>query len=275
MRDPSNLMSSANIVEVDGLRIVASSDGTPLVDGLSFSLPRGGSVGLVGESGSGKSLTALAIIGLLPAGLAASGRVNVVGKNVVGMTKAELRTMRGSEVGMVFQDPFTALNPVFTIQAQMFAVLRGHAKSSLSRTELRRRATDALLDVGLRDPKAILEKYSFQLSGGQAQRVAIAMALIPEPLLLIADEPTTALDVTVQDRILQLLEGLRAKRDFSLLFISHDLAVVARMCEQLCIVKDGQVVESGETTRIIADPKAAYTRLLLESVVDFSALREE
>ena len=261
-----------SIVTVEDLRIV-SPDGTVLVDSVSFSVPRGGSLGLVGESGSGKSLSALAIIQLLPAGLRASGSVRLGGFEVLGSDMTEMRKRRGREVAMVFQDPFTALNPVFTVRTQLAEIIRTHATGRLSSAVVRRMSLDALADVGLSDPARFLDRYPFQLSGGQAQRVAIALALIPEPELLIADEPTTALDVTVQDGILKLLEGLRETRRLSLLFISHDLAVVARLCRELCIMQHGLVVESGPTAEILRRPHADYTRLLLDSVADFSTLR--
>jgi len=263
--------SPESIVSVEDLRIT-SPDGTVLVDGVSFRVPRGGSLGLVGESGSGKSLSALSIIQLLPAGLHATGSVVLDGFEVLGADTGEMRKRRGRTVAMVFQDPFTALNPVFTIRTQLFEVIRAHATTRLSADAVRRAALDALSDVGLSDPARFLDRYPFQLSGGQAQRVAIAIALIPQPELLIADEPTTALDVTVQDGILRLLESLRESRKLSLLFISHDLAVVARLCRELCIMQDGRVVEAGATVDILRRPGADYTRLLLDSVADFSAL---
>jgi peptide/nickel transport system ATP-binding protein len=263
--------SSESIVTVEDLRIT-SPDDTVLVDGVSFEVPRGGSLGLVGESGSGKSLSALAIIKLLPAGLSATGTVRLNGLDVLDADVAEMRKRRGRDVGMVFQDPFTALNPVFTIGAQLSEVIRTHAGTRKGSAETRRIALDALADVGLSDPARFLDRYPFQLSGGQAQRVAIALALVPEPQLLIADEPTTALDVTVQDGILRLLEGLRSSRNLSLLFISHDLAVVARLCRELCIMQHGRVVEAGATDEILRRPQADYTHLLLDSVADFSAL---
>jgi peptide/nickel transport system ATP-binding protein len=263
--------SPDSIVTVEDLRIT-SPDGTVLVDGVSFAVPRGGSLGLVGESGSGKSLSSLAIIQLLPVGLRATGSVRLDGFELLGADVAELRKRRGTEIAMVFQDPFTALNPVFTIRTQLYEVIRTHSAKRLGAAALRQTALDALADVGLSDPARFLDRYPFQLSGGQAQRVAIAIALIPEPELLIADEPTTALDVTVQDGILRLLERLRETRKLSLLFISHDLAVVARLCRELCIMQHGRVVEAGPTAAILRRPEADYTRLLLDSVADFSAL---
>jgi ABC-type dipeptide/oligopeptide/nickel transport system ATPase component len=260
-----------SIVTVEDLRIT-SPDDTVLVDSVSFTVPRGGSLGLVGESGSGKSLSALAIIQLLPLGLHATGSVRLEGTEVLGADVSSMRKKRGRKVAMVFQDPFTALNPVFTIRTQLYEVIRTHATKRLSSADVRRLALEALADVGLSDPARFLDRYPFQLSGGQAQRVAIALALVPEPELLIADEPTTALDVTVQDGILRLLERLRESRKLSLLFISHDLAVVARLCRQLCIMQNGLVVEAGPTDEILRNPRADYTRLLLNSVADFSAL---
>jgi ABC-type dipeptide/oligopeptide/nickel transport system ATPase component len=260
-----------SIVTVENL-VIRAADGSGLVKGVSFDIPRGGSLGLVGESGSGKSLSALAIIGLLPPGLTATGTIQVDGLDIVDRSEPELRKLRGSGIGIVFQDPFSALNPVFTIRHQMHAVIRAHESSSQSRRQREALAAAALADVGLTPPQAFLDKYPFQLSGGQAQRVAIAMALIPEPVLLIADEPTTALDVTVQDGILRLLEGLRESRHLSLLFISHDLAVVARICGQMCIMQAGLVVEAGPTGQILTNPQTPYTRLLLDSVVDFRTL---
>ena len=256
------------VVVVDGLR-VRTATGAVLVDDLSFTLPRGGSLGLVGESGSGKSLSALSIMRLLPATLTADGRRSVNGRDVGSMSLAELRRMRGSELGMVFQDPFTALNPVFTVRSQLAAVIRAH-DPSVGRKAVEARAVEALADMGLKEPARFLDRYPFQLSGGQAQRVAIAIALIPDPDVLIADEPTTALDVTVQDGILRLLERLRESRQLSLIFISHDLAVVVRLCESLCIMQGGHVVEQGATRDVIANPRSDYTKALLAAVPDFS-----
>lgn len=235
--------------------------GERVVDGVSFEVPDGGTVGLIGESGSGKSLTALAIVGLLPEGAQASGSIRWQGREVLGLHERALAQLRGDEIGVVFQDPLTALNPVRTVGRQIAESVRIHER--LRGRALRDRAIAEAARVALPDPEAIIKRYPHQLSGGQRQRVAIAMALACRPRLLIADEPTTALDATVQAGILDLLRGLTSDEDMSLLFITHDLAVLAQVATHAVVLERGRVVEAGEVPRLLSEPRAAVTQGLL------------
>ncbi|ANN21418.1 ABC transporter ATP-binding protein [Amycolatopsis orientalis] len=234
-------------LEVEGLGIGG------LVRGVSFGIARGERVGLIGESGSGKSLTALSIMGLLPEELAASGSVKLDGRELLGASEKELSRLRGNEMSMVFQEPMTALNPAMRVGAQVAEPLRIHRNG--------RKDPEALLDsVGL---PGTSRAYPHQLSGGQRQRVILAIALANDPKLLICDEPTTALDVTVQAQILELiLDGVR-ERECALLFITHDLAVVAKVCERVLVMLDGEIVESGTTREVLTAPQHDYTKKLL------------
>ncbi|MFG1924325.1 ATP-binding cassette domain-containing protein [Cryptosporangium sp. NPDC048952] len=237
-----------------------------LVDGVSFSVDAGERLGLIGESGSGKSLTALAVLGLLPAGLAASGSVRLGGTEVVGASERVLNGVRGRSAAIVFQEPLTALDPLMRIGKQVAVPLRRFGGGSV---------TDALDEVQL--PARVARAYPHEISGGQRQRVAIAMALACRPALLIADEPTTALDVTVQADVLTLLDGLVRDRGMGLLFISHDLAVVSRMTDRVLVLSQGRAVEAGVLTDLLREPQHPYTRSLvaaarqLDSALDWSA----
>lgn len=235
--------------------------GERVVDGVSFEVPDGGTVGLIGESGSGKSLTALAIVGLLPEGAQASGSIRWQGREIFGLHERALAQLRGDEIGVVFQDPLTALNPVRTVGRQIAESVRIHER--LRGRALRDRAIAEAARVALPDPEAIIKRYPHQLSGGQRQRVAIAMALACRPRLLIADEPTTALDATVQAGILDLLRGLTSDEDMSLLFITHDLAVLAQVATHAVVLERGRVVEAGAVPRLLSEPRAAVTQGLL------------
>lgn len=246
-------------LEVQGLTVEIG--GERVVDGVSFGIPNGGAVGLIGESGSGKSLTALAIMGLLPEGATASGSVRWQGQEILGLEERALAKLRGDEIGIVFQDPLTALNPVRTVGRQIAESVRIHER--LRGRELRERAIAEAARVMLPEPEAIIKRYPHQLSGGQRQRVAIAMALACRPRLLIADEPTTALDATVQAEILDLLRGLTADEDMSLLFITHDLAVLAQIATQAVVLERGRVVEAGGVSRLLSEPRATVTQGLL------------
>jgi len=244
---------------VEGLTV--EIDGTRVVDGVSFEVPSGGRVGIIGESGSGKSLTALAIMGLLPDGAVARGSIRWEGRELVGLSERERAPIRGREMAMIFQEPQTALNPIRRVGAQIVEAarihhgLRGHRAAQL--------ATELARDVGLPSPETIVSAYPHQLSGGQRQRVGIAAALAGQPSLIVADEPTTALDVTVQKGILDLLAGLVAGRDASLLFITHDLAVLAQIATHALVLDSGSVVESGEVDRLLSAPEHPVTRGLL------------
>ncbi|MFD5089936.1 ABC transporter ATP-binding protein [Amycolatopsis thailandensis] len=225
-----------------------------LVRGVSFDIARGERVGLIGESGSGKSLTALSIMGLLPGELVASGSVKLDGRELLGAPEKELSRLRGNDLSMVFQEPMTALNPAMRVGAQVAEPMRIHRNGGKQRAE-------ALLDsVGL---PGTFRAYPHQLSGGQRQRVVLAIALANDPKLLICDEPTTALDVTVQAQILELiLDGVR-ERESALLFITHDLAVVASVCERVLVMLDGEIVEAGTTRDVLTAPQHEYTKKLL------------
>ncbi len=234
-------------------------DGRRVVDGVSFSVPDGSRVGLIGESGSGKSLTALAIMGLLPAGAVASGSVRWQGREVIGLPDRELARLRGNEIGVVFQEPLTALNPIRTIGRQIIESITIHEK--VPRAQARARAVAEASRVAL--PEQILRRYPHQLSGGQRQRAAIAMALACRPRLLIADEPTTALDVTIQAEILDLLLSLVQHDGMSLVFITHDLAVLSQVATHAVVLEDGHVVEAAPLQTLLRTPSSEVTRGLL------------
>lgn len=241
--------------------LVVELDGSRIVDGVSFDVPDGARVGLIGESGSGKSLTALATLGLLPEGATASGSVRWDGRELMGLPDRELATLRGDEIGIVFQEPRTALNPVRTVGRQIGESIRIH--EGASRREASRRAVAEAARVRLPDPAQIVKRYPHQLSGGQRQRVAIAMALACRPRLLIADEPTTALDVTIQAEILDLLNGLVARDGMSLVFITHDLAVLSQVATHAVVLDEGRVIEHGPLSRLLTAPASPITQGLL------------
>jgi len=236
-------------------------DGRRVVDGVSFAVPPGGRVGLIGESGSGKSLTALAVLGLLPDGAVASGSIRWHDRELIGLPDRELARVRGDDLGIVFQDPHTALNPIRTVGRQIGEGVRIHEKAS--RRDAAARAIAEARRVRLPDPERIVRRYPHQLSGGQRQRVAIAAALASRPRLLIADEPTTALDVTIQAEILDLLRGLVAEDGMSLVFITHDLAVLAQIAAHAVVLAHGRVVEEGPVPQLLSAPAHPVTRALL------------
>jgi len=236
-----------------------------VVDGVSFALARGRTLGIVGESGSGKSMTALALMGLVPRpGSIARGRIAFDDQDVTHADEAAWRRLRGSRIAMIFQDPSSALNPVFSVGDQIAEAYRLH--HPVSRAEARGRAVAALAEVGIADATLRADAYPHQLSGGMRQRCMIAMSLINEPDLLIADEPTTALDVTVQAQILALMRDVQKRRNIGLVFISHDLAVVSDMADDILVMQAGQVVEHDAAHRIFANAKHPYTRRLIDAV---------
>lgn len=235
--------------------------GRTLVDGVSFDVPDGARVGLIGESGSGKSLTALAILGLLPEGARATGSVRWNDREILGLPDAQLAALRGDDIGIVFQEPRTALNPIRTVGRQIGESVRIH--EGVSRREALRRAVVEAERVALPDPQRLASRYPHQLSGGQRQRVAIAMALACRPRLLIADEPTTALDVTIQAGILALLRDLVQDAGMSLVFITHDLAVLAQVATHAVVLEHGRVVEQGAVDDLLRAPSSPVTRALL------------
>ncbi|MFJ4997462.1 ABC transporter ATP-binding protein [Microbacterium sp. NPDC088619] len=241
--------------------LVVRIDGRPVVDGISFEVPDGSRLGLIGESGSGKSLTALAVLGLLPDGAVASGSIRWDGTELIGLPDRELARLRGDEIGIVFQEPRTALNPIRTIGRQIAESIRIH--EGIGRREARERAIEEAARVRLPDPAAIVDRYPHQLSGGQRQRVAIAIALACRPRLLIADEPTTALDVTIQAEILSLLLNLVEEQGMSLMFITHDLAVLAQVATQGVVLEHGLVVEAAPVSTLLTAPASPITQGLL------------
>jgi len=236
---------------------------TLAVDHVSFDIARGETVALVGESGSGKSVSALSVLKLLPYPPAShpSGSILFNGDDLLAKDEKALRRVRGNKITMIFQEPMTSLNPLHTIERQVGEVLSLH--QGMSAEQARARTLALLAEVGIREPEKRLGAYPHQLSGGQRQRVMIAMALANEPDLLIADEPTTALDVTVQAQILELLAKLKAKKGMSMLFITHDLGIVRRIADRVCVMTKGRIVESGPTKQIFANPQHEYTRHLL------------
>jgi microcin C transport system ATP-binding protein len=233
------------------------------VDHVSFQIRRGECVALVGESGSGKSVSALSILRLLPYPTAShpSGHIRFKGHELLGMSENEIRDIRGNDISIIFQEPMTSLNPLHTIESQIGEILQLHG--GMRGAKARARILELLTQVGIPDPETRLASYPHQLSGGQRQRVMIAMALANEPDLLIADEPTTALDVTVQAQILALLADIRARLGMSLLFITHDLGIVRRIADVVCVMKGGKIVEQGPVEEVFTAPKHPYTRALL------------
>lgn len=251
------------------VRIDTPRGGLQAVRGLSYALKAGECLGLVGESGSGKSVHALAALGLLPRNAQRSAdKLNFQGRDLLRLSARELRDLRGNQISFIFQDPLSALHPLLTIERQLTEVLERHR--NFSRTEVRRKAAAALGDLGLSDPEARLKAYPHQLSGGMRQRVVIAMALLCEPKLLFADEPTTALDVTVQAQVLELLHNLREKLGTAMVLITHDLAVVAAEADRVAVMYAGQLVECARTQTIIEDARHPYTRGLLSCVPKIS-----
>jgi microcin C transport system ATP-binding protein len=253
MTDPAPLLAVDDLCVAFGPRQV--------VRRAAFRLARGSTLALVGESGSGKSLTALSLLGLLPPGAAATGRIRLAGHDVLGAPPDTLRRLRGGIAGMVFQEPMNSLNPLAQIGRQIVEAIQLHR--SVPAAAARARAVELLAEVGFPDGAQRLDAFPHQLSGGQRQRVMIAMALANDPALLIADEPTTALDVTIQAQILKLLAAEKSARGLALLLISHDLAIVRRYADDVVVMKDGEMVEAGPVARVFDQPEHPYTRMLL------------
>jgi peptide/nickel transport system ATP-binding protein len=249
-------------LEVRDLRVTVA--GVPAVHGVGFTLPRGGRTGLIGESGSGKTLTALAIMGLLPEGLRATGVAMYGGEDLLTLPDGRLCELRGDRLAMVFQEPMTALNPVMRIGDQVAEPLLVHR--GLSRAEAAREAERLLERVGVPDAAEKLRAYPHQLSGGQRQRAMIAMAMACSPDLLIADEPTTALDVTVQAQVLALISRLVDEEGAALLLITHDLPVVGQLCDRVLVMYGGRIVEAGGTDQVFDEPRHPYTLGLLDAI---------
>lgn len=256
------------MLDVIDLNLVFSDHLIPetVVHHFNLHMEEGDIVGLVGESGSGKSMTALAIAGLLRRhDMQKTGQILFHGKDLLTCPRKQLRAYQGDEIGIVFQEPMTSLNPVYRVGWQVEESLRIH-RPDMSREERRNRALDMLRAVELADPERIYASYPHQISGGQRQRVMIAAAMICGPKLLIADEPTTALDVTVQLQIVRLLQKLNREHDTAILFISHDLSLVKRLCGRIVVMKDGHIVEQGAAEDIFVRPKEDYTRNLIAAI---------
>jgi oligopeptide/dipeptide ABC transporter ATP-binding protein len=255
------------LLELDGLRTglaTRGADAPGIVEDVSFAIGEGEILGIVGESGSGKTLTALSIMGLLPAALrVTSGRVSLQGRDLLALRERELNQVRGRQISMVFQNPRSSLNPLLKVRVTLDQALRAH--TALGKGERAERSVELLGHVGLPNPAGVLERYPHELSGGMCQRVMIALALSSEPALLIADEPTTALDVTIQLQILVLLARLRDERGLAQIVITHNLGVVAELCDRVLVMYAGRVVEEGPVATIFAEPRHPYTRALLAS----------
>ncbi len=260
--------NTQHLLEVKDLKVEFSTEDGLVrsVDGLNFHIDKGETLGIVGESGSGKSVTSLSIMGLLdmPPGRISNGEILFQGRDILKIPESEMRTLRGSEMAMIFQEPMTSLNPVYTVGEQISETIRLHQK--LNRKAAWTRAADMLELLGIPDPLRRLDSYPHQLSGGMRQRIMIAMALSCNPSLLIADEPTTALDVTIQAQILDLIRALQKEFGMAVLFITHDLGVVAEMADRVVVMYGGRAVEENKVEQIFASPKMPYTAALMKSI---------
>lgn len=255
---------SEPLLRVEKLRVETSHDHRTLVKEVSFEIKPGEALGVVGESGSGKTLSALSILGLLPRGVqASSGSIQFGGHDLLRVEPETLRNIRGKEIAMIYQDPMTALNPVMRLGDQLEEVFEAHSITGVDRKELVRQA---LKDVGIADPDRAMRSYPHEFSGGMRQRVVIAMALLLSPQLVIADEPTTALDVTIQQQILTLVSEQRRQRNMSMLWITHDLGVVANLVDRVVVMYAGRIVEVGTVEDIFKNPQHPYTQGLLASL---------
>lgn len=261
-------MSNDVVLQVDGLRTYFNTDAgiVKAVDGVSYSLRRGETLGLVGESGSGKSVTNLSVLRLIPTppGKIVDGRVLLNGDNILDYSESEMRKIRGNRISMIFQDPMTSLNPFLRISTQMVEAIELHKR--LDRKEAKLRAVEMLDMVGIPNASRRIDDYPHQFSGGMRQRVMIAMALSCDPEVLIADEPTSALDVTIQAQILELIRELSDRLGTAVLMITHDLGIVAGMCDRVCVMYAGRIVERGTGDEIFKSPRHPYTRGLIDSV---------
>jgi peptide/nickel transport system ATP-binding protein len=236
-----------------------------VVKDLDFDLEKGGALGIVGESGSGKSMTSLAVMGLLPKGAKRTGSIKFDGTELTALPERAMRSYRGDRIAMIFQDPLSSLNPYYTVGTQIAEAYRSH-RSGVTRRQARTVAIEAMERVHISDAARRVDHYPHQFSGGMRQRVMIAMTLSMEPELIIADEPTTALDVTVQAQILDLLAEIRRDTGAGLILITHDLAVVSEVTDHIVVMRDGDLVEQGTAERIFTDPQEPYTRMLLDAV---------
>ena len=257
------------LLAISDLRLSTVIDRKPaqILRGISLSVERGGILGIVGESGSGKSSLASAIMGLLNPGLKAEGSIRLDGTELIGMPPARMQTVRGSKLAMIFQDPMTALNPVFKVGTQLVDVVQNRYRGT-SRPQARQMAAAALEKVGLADPGRRLDDYPGQLSGGMRQRVMVAMALLSQPDILIADEPTTALDATIEAQIIDLLRRLRNEFSGAIIFISHNLGTVMQLCDQVAVMYGGHLVEFGPVRDVLSRPLHPYSRALVGCEID-------
>jgi oligopeptide/dipeptide ABC transporter ATP-binding protein len=262
------------LLEVEGLRVrlPTPSGFATIVDGVDYEVEPAQVFGVAGESGSGKTISMLALLGLLPAGAVVEGRATFGGKDLLRLSARDLRAVSGRDIGMVFQDPMTSLHPMLSVGRQLTEHVRRHL--GLGRSAATKRAADLLEQVRIPDPSSALRAYPHQFSGGMRQRIAIAIALACGPRLLIADEPTTALDVTVQAGILRLLDGLRREHDLSVVLITHDLAVMSSIADRISIFYAGRVVESGPRDELLQQPRHPYTRALLDALPHPEAARD-
>ncbi|MFD2444940.1 ABC transporter ATP-binding protein [Bacillus sp. CGMCC 1.16607] len=269
-------MNKEPILRIKDLKVSFQSGKryVPAVDGISFELKEGEILGIVGESGSGKSVTSLTTMGLIPSppGKIEAAQLTFDGKDLNNLSEKEWRKIRGNQISMIFQEPMTSLNPLFTIGNQLMEAIRLH--TDLSKAEIKVRCIELLKLVGIPRAEGILKEHPHQLSGGMRQRVMIAMAMACNPKVLIADEPTTALDVTIQAQILALMKDLNKKTDTSIILITHDLGVVAEICERVIVMYSGQIVEQGDVRTILKNPKHPYTKGLLKSVPDLRGKKD-
>ncbi|SOD72574.1 ABC-type dipeptide/oligopeptide/nickel transport system ATPase component [Jatrophihabitans sp. GAS493] len=260
--EPAPTSPDQTVLAVRDVRVHDNVNDREIVHGVSFELTRGRVIGIVGESGSGKTLTCRAALGILPEHFSISGgTIEITGQDIAGLTPKQWTNLRGSTISAVFQDPASYLNPSIRVGAQVAEVIR--VKLGLSRRQARQRAMELLAAVQLRNTALVYEQYPYELSGGMLQRVLIATAIAADPTVLIADEATTALDVTVQAEILDLLADLRERTGLALLVVSHDLAVVAQLCDEVLVMRQGEVVEQGPTAEVLHRPQHEYTKLLI------------
>ena len=268
MPSPGAVTAPEPVLRVEGLCVSVRTEAglKPLVQDLSFELRKGETLAIAGESGSGKSITSLAIMGLLPppAVRVTGGRVLLAGQDLTGMAEPALRAVRGDRIAMIFQEPMTSLNPVMTVGAQLVEAIRAH--EPVSRAEAARRAVEALRAVRLSEPDRRMRQYPHELSGGMRQRVMIAMALLAKPRLLLADEPTTALDVTIQAQVLDLMAELGRETGTAIILVTHDLGVVARLCDRVVVLYGGRVMEEAPAEILFDAPAHPYTRGLLAAM---------
>jgi ABC-type dipeptide/oligopeptide/nickel transport system ATPase component len=255
--------TTLSVLSVEDVRILGEVEDREIVKGVSFELTPGRAVGIVGESGSGKTMTCRAALGILPPHVVvASGAIRIAGEDIATLSQEHLTELRGSTISAVFQDPASYLNPSIQVGKQIAEVVR--VKKGYNRRTARQRAIELLAAVQLREPELVYGQYAYELSGGMLQRVLIATAIAADPRVLIADEATTALDVTVQAEILDLLADLRERTGLALVVVSHDLAVVAQLCDEVLVMRDGEILEQGPTEQVLHDPRHPYTRLLID-----------